>query len=52
MNFMSCTRSEICFAVGMVSRFQSNRGKEYWTIVKHIIKVSEKDQELHAYFWS
>ncbi|XP_070022089.1 secreted RxLR effector protein 161-like [Nicotiana tabacum] len=35
---MLCTRLDICFDVGMVSRFQSNNGWEHWTSVKHIIK--------------
>ncbi|RVW66263.1 Retrovirus-related Pol polyprotein from transposon TNT 1-94 [Vitis vinifera] len=38
MYAMLCTRPDICFAVGMVSRFQSNPGREHWTAVKHIIK--------------
>ncbi|KAL6334549.1 hypothetical protein AAG906_018888 [Vitis piasezkii] len=37
MYAMLCTRPDICFAVGMVSRFQSNPGREHWTAVKHII---------------
>ena len=31
MNAMLCTRLDICFAVGMVSRYQSNPGPEHWT---------------------
>ena len=37
MYAMLCTRPNICFAIGMVSRYQSNPGKEHWTTVKHII---------------
>src|SRR5215813_9394474 len=33
-----CTRSDICFAVGVVSRFQSNPGLDHWVAVKHILK--------------
>ena len=33
-----CTRSDICFAFGIVSRYQSNPGEEHWTTVKHIFK--------------
>ena len=35
---MLCTRPDICFAIGMVSRYQSNPGPEHWTTVKHILK--------------
>ena len=35
---MLCTRSEICFAKGIVSRYQSNPGQGHWTAVKHILK--------------
>ena len=38
MYAMLCTRQDICFAVGMVSSYQSNLGQEHWTTVKHIIK--------------
>ncbi|XP_075103659.1 secreted RxLR effector protein 161-like [Nicotiana tabacum] len=38
MYAMLCTRPDICFVVGVVSRFQSNLGREHWTAVKHIIK--------------
>ena len=33
-----CTRPNICFVVGMVSRYQSDPSKEHWTTVKHIFK--------------
>ena len=35
---MLYTRSEICFAKGIVSRYQSNPGQGQWTAVKHILK--------------
>ena len=33
-----CTRPNIFFEVGMMSRNQSNLGLKYWTTVKHILK--------------
>ena len=30
---MLCTRPDICFAVGMVSRYQSDPGEEHWIAV-------------------
>ena len=38
MYAMLCTRPDICFAVGMVSRYQSNPGSAHWVMVKHIFK--------------
>ena len=38
MYAMLCTRPDICYAVGVVSRFQSNPGPEHWIAMKHILK--------------
>ena len=42
MYAMLCRRSDICFAVGMVSRYQSAPGEEHWIAVKHILKYLRK----------
>ena len=38
MYVMLCTKPNICFEVGMVSRYQFNPSLEHWTVVKHILK--------------
>src|ERR1051325_6640353 len=38
MYAMLCTRPDICYAVGIVSRYQSNPGLDHWTAVKIILK--------------
>ena len=38
MYAMLCTKLDICFEVGMVSRYQSNLGPEHWTTIKHVLK--------------
>ena len=38
MYAMLCTRPDIYYAVGMVSKYQSNLEPEYWTTIKHIFK--------------
>ena len=38
MYAMLCTRPDICFAIGMVSRYQSNPEEAHWQAVKHILK--------------
>ena len=52
MYAMLCTRPDICFAVGMVSRFQSNPGREHWTAVKHIIKYLKRTRDYMLVFQS
>ncbi|KAH9723682.1 hypothetical protein KPL70_007199 [Citrus sinensis] len=42
MYAMLCTRPDICFVVGMVSRYQSNPRPEHWTTVKHIMKYLKR----------
>lgn len=38
MYAMLCTILDICYAVGIVSCYQSNSGLEHWIAVKHILK--------------
>ena len=38
MYAMLCTRPDICYAVGIVSQYQSDSGEEHWIAVKHILK--------------
>ena len=42
---MLCTRLDICFKVGMVSRYQSNLGPKHWTAVKHILKYLRRTKD-------
>ena len=45
MYAMLCTRPDICFAVRMVSRFQSNPKPEHWIAVKHILKYLQRTRD-------
>ncbi|KAA0063746.1 gag/pol protein [Cucumis melo var. makuwa] len=38
MYALLCTRPDICYSVGIVSRYQSNPGRDHWTAVKNILK--------------
>jgi hypothetical protein len=38
MYAMLCTTPNICFAVDMVSKYQSNHRLSHWVAVKHILK--------------
>ena len=33
-----CTRSDICYSVGMISRYQLNPRPKHWQAIKHILK--------------
>ncbi|KAK4411888.1 Retrovirus-related Pol polyprotein from transposon TNT 1-94 [Sesamum angolense] len=56
MYAMMCTRPDLCFAVGMVSRYQSNPGPDHWVAVKRILRylkgttaiVYAKDPKYHG----
>ena len=45
MYAMLCTRPDICYAVGVVSRFQSNPGPDHWIAVKHILKYLRRTRD-------
>ena len=38
MYAIMCTRPDICYVVGLVSRYQSNPGQKYWMTVKRILR--------------
>ena len=45
MYAMLCTRPDICYAVSMVARYQSNPGQGHWTAVKHILKYLKRTRD-------
>ena len=45
MYVMLCTRSNICFVVGMVSRYQSDPREEHWVVIKHILKFLRRTRD-------
>ena len=42
MYAMLYTRPDICYSVGMVSRYQSNPRPKHWQAVKHILRSEER----------
>ena len=51
MYFMVCTRPDIVHAVGVLSQFLSNMGKEHWIVVKWILKYLETLPRHVFIFW-
>ena len=45
MYAMLCIRLDICFVVGMVSRYQSDPSEEHWTVVNHIFKYLRRTRD-------
>ncbi|KAA0053196.1 gag/pol protein [Cucumis melo var. makuwa] len=45
MYAMLCTSPDIYYSVGMVSRYQSNPGRDHWTAVKNILKYLRRTKD-------
>ena len=46
MYVMLCTRPDVNLAVSLVGRYQSNPGKEHWTVVKNILKYLKRTKDM------
>ena len=45
MYVMLCTRPDICYAMGIVSQYQSDPGEEHWIALKHILKYLRRTRD-------
>nr|GMC75148.1 Retrovirus-related Pol polyprotein from transposon TNT 1-94 [Ipomoea batatas] len=45
---MVCTRSDLAYAVSVVSRYMHNPGKEHWDVVKWILRWKATLQSIAA----
>ncbi|KAA0042319.1 retrovirus-related pol polyprotein from transposon tnt 1-94 [Cucumis melo var. makuwa] len=43
---------DICYLVGIVSRYQSNLGRDHWTIVKNILKYLRRTKDYRLVYGS
>ena len=50
MYAMTSTRPDICYAVGLVSRYQSNAGKAHWQAVKRIFRYLQMTKSMKLCF--
>ena len=46
MYAMLCTRPDICYTVGLVSRYQSSPGPYHWKVVKRILRYLRGTMDL------
>ncbi|TYJ98103.1 gag/pol protein [Cucumis melo var. makuwa] len=45
MYAMLCTRRDISYSVGIVSRYQSNPGRDHWRVIKNILKYLRRTKD-------
>ena len=50
MYAMVCTRLDITYAVGIVSRFMSRPRKQHWEVVKWILRYLRGSSDTYLYF--
>src|SRR6266496_2738630 len=46
MYAMLCTRLDVCLAISLAGRYQSNPGVDHWTAVKNILKYLKKTKDM------
>ena len=46
MYAMLCTRPDVNLDISLVGRYQSNPGKEHWTMVKNILKYLKRTKDM------
>ena len=47
---MMCTRPDVCLAISLAGRYQSNPGVDHWTTVKNILKYLKSTRDMfHVY---
>ena len=46
MYAMMCTRPDVCLAISLAGRYQSNPGVDHWTAVKNILKYLKMTMDM------
>ena len=46
MYAMLCTRPDVCLAISMAQRYQSNPGVDHWIAVKNILKYLKRSKDM------
>ena len=50
MYAMLCTRSNVCLAISLAGRYQSNPGVDHWTAVKNILKYLKRTKDMFLFY--
>ena len=46
MYAMLCTRPDVCLAISLAGRYQSNPGVDHWTAIKNILKYLRRTKDM------
>ena len=46
MYAMLCIRPDVCLAISLAGRYQSNPGVDHWTAVKNILKYLKRTKDM------
>ena len=46
MYAMLCTRPDVCLAISLAGRYQSNPAVDHWTAVKNILKYLKRTKDM------
>ena len=46
MYAMVCTGPDVCLAISLAGRYQSNPGVDHWTAVKNILKYLKRTKDM------
>ena len=46
MYAMLCTKPDVCLAISLSGRYQSNPGVDHWTTVKNILKYLKRNKDM------
>ena len=49
MYAMLCTRPDVCLAISLAGRHQSNPGVDHWTSVKNILKYLKRTKDIFSF---
>ena len=52
MYAMLCTRPDVCLAISLAGRYQSNPGVDHWTAVKNILKYLKRTKDMFLVYGS
>ena len=45
-----CTRPDVCLAISLAGRYQSNPGVDHWTAVKNILKYLKRTKDMFVVY--
>ena len=50
MYAMLCTRPDVCLAISLAGRYQSNPGVDHWIAVKNILNYLKRTKDMFLFY--